>query len=52
MWLIPAYATDIEPPAVTKDEEVARFVDGAWEVVVIPQIPDRPEINPLENEDG
>ena len=48
VWLIPAYATDQEPPAIEKDDERAVFVDGAWEVQQIPVI------TPYdgENEDG
>lgn len=42
VWLIPAYATEIEPPPVP-DGQQAVF-DGAWTLEDIPPPPEEPEV--------
>lgn len=49
-WLIPAYATSIEPP-VTQEGRTIHFVDGAWvyQEIPVPQ-PDLPPESPTPEE--
>jgi hypothetical protein len=49
VWLTPAYATDIEPPAVPAGQQ-AIFADGAWQLQDIPEPEPEPESVPGEPE--
>lgn len=37
VWLIPAHATEIPPPAVAEGEQAA-WIDRAWQVQLIPPV--------------
>lgn len=46
-WLIPAYATPIEPPQV-QDGYIAAFFDGKWQAVALPVI--EPQLQYSDND--
>lgn len=48
-WLVPAHATELEPPAAA-DGKTRHFVDGQWVYQDIPQPPPPPEPAPLTPE--
>lgn len=43
VFLIPAFATAIDPPGYDSATQTCRFVDGAWQVEDIPVLPIEPE---------
>lgn len=49
VYLIPAFATDIEPPSI-KDNERVLFDGSAWNIEVIPPPPPVPAVPPPTNE--
>jgi len=46
VWLVPAHATTVEPPAA-QDGKTQHFLDGAWVYVDIPPPPPPPPVVPL-----
>lgn len=50
VYLIPAYATAIAPPAIPAGQQ-ARFTDGAWALETVPEPPTTPSPTPPALED-